>query len=347
MKITYLFRARTSNFHSIEQAFSAIFPAIDRSFERELIRLPEPGAGPGAVRRNLRFLRKQQLKGASAGKAKKTTSRKTVCHITGHVNYVALATGRQSVLTVHDIRSALVGPLPVRLIRLIFWFWIPCWIVRRISVISEFTKGELKRLVPFAARKAMVIPNPVLPLFKAHPLPAGKPVQRVLVVGTKANKNLERIVPALEGLGLELCIIGKLADAHIRALEAAKINYSNKHTLPNEELLQCYRDADLLCFPSLYEGFGMPIIEAQAVGRPVLSSDRGAMKEVARDSACLVDPESTASIREGIRRIMEDADYRAQLVAKGFENIKRFGAEKIGEAYIGLYREVLGAGGEK
>ena len=85
----------------------------------------------------------------------------------------------------------------------------------------------------------------------------------------------------------------------------------------------------------------MPIIEAQATGRPVLTSNLGAMKEVAGDAACLVDPFDTDAIRAGLERIMADDSYRAQLIAAGFENVKRFTQERIAAQYAELYHDMI------
>jgi glycosyltransferase involved in cell wall biosynthesis len=94
-------------------------------------------------------------------------------------------------------------------------------------------------------------------------------------------------------------------------------------------------------FASTYEGFGMPIVEANATGRPVVTSNIGPMPEVAGSAACLVDPFDCSSIREGIVRVIGDADYRSHLVAGGFENVKRFQADVIAAQYAAVYREVF------
>ena len=81
------------------------------------------------------------------------------------------------------------------------------------------------------------------------------------------------------------------------------VNYTN---LSQEAIIQQYIDCDMLSFVSTYEGFGMPIIEAQAIGRPVITSNIGAMKEVALDTACLVDPYDVESIKNGIQKLIRE-----------------------------------------
>ena len=95
---------------------------------------------------------------------------------------------------------------------------------------------------------------------------------------------------------------------------------------------------DLLVFVSTYEGFGLPILEAQATGRPVITSNVLSMPEVAGDSACLVDPFDVSSIRKGILKVINDPAYREKLIKRGFENVKRFQPDKIAEQYADIYR---------
>lgn len=342
--IHFIFRKQDAGFHSIETVFGIIVPLIGAHYNIRQDELKHGGGGPADLHRNLRSFKK-----GMPGTPEDGASR-TLFHITGHVNYMAIKTGRTTVLTIHDIRSALKGNIFARLIKLLLWFWIPALVVRRITVISSFSLGELRKLVPFVVRKAVVIPNPVHPGFVFDPagrmdIPNGElfyPPSNILLMGTKPNKNLERMVEALKELPVKLTIVGQLSAAQLTLLNKTRLVVENHVDITHDRLVQCYRDADMLCFASLYEGFGMPIIEAQATGRPVVTSGRGAMKEVAGEGALLVDPEDVASIREGVVKIMEDAGYRKQLVERGLENVKRFRAEAVAEKYMEVYKEVIG-----
>ncbi len=326
--VHYLFRKNDSRFHSIESVFEIIIPEVGQHFKTLQQELVNGKATPPGVRENLRQLGIQ--------------SPQTLYHITGHVNYMALRTGRRTVLTIHDIRSAFTGTHFSRFAKLIFWFWIPALIVKRITVISEFSRKELRKLVPFTARKTVVIHNPVHPDFTCEAKERIGAIARVLLMGTKPNKNLERTLDALTGLPVKLTIVGELSLAQQSLLKETGLEYDHLLDIPHEQLVKCYRETDILCFASLYEGFGMPIIEAQATGRPVITSNLGAMKEVAGAGACLVDPDDVVSIRNGIVKVMQDSGYREQIVAQGLENVKRFSAGAIAEKYMEVYREMMG-----
>ena len=108
--------------------------------------------------------------------------------------------------------------------------------------------------------------------------------------------------------------------------------------LPNEDLPLLYASAKILLYPSLYEGFGLPILEAQACGCPVITSNVSSMPEVAGEGAILVNPNSTEDIIRGIREIGE---IRDKLIEKGFENVKKFSWEKVAKETAEVYGRLV------
>ena len=161
-----------------------------------------------------------------------------------------------------------------------------------------------------------------------------------LQVGTKQNKNLARLIPALAEIPCRLQIIGNLSDGIKKQLTEFKINYDNWTNLPLAEVVKKYEECDLLAFCSTYEGFGMPIVEANAVGRAVVTSNCASMPEVAGDAACLVNPHSITSIRNGIRQVINDTEYRNRIITQGISNAKRFDPGIIAKQYLSLYEEI-------
>ncbi len=323
--IQFIFRKKLPQFNSIEGLFEALIPVLQHKIKISRFELPYSGAGIRDVWLNL---------------VASVWSKKTRVHITGHVNYVALVTGSNTILTIHDIGSALRGSVLKQWLIKLLWFWLPILRVRAITVISEFSKNELIDLAPFAAPKIKVIHNAVNPSFQYLPKEFDHKNPQILLIGTKANKNLERTLAALEGLKCNLKIIGPLTEKQIQLLAKTKLPYTQQEYLSFEEVLEAYATCDLLCFASLYEGFGMPIIEAQAVGRPVLTSHRGSMVEVAGLGACFVDPEDPLSIRQGVEKIIYDPVFRTHLIQQGLENVKKFSVENIAAQYLELYQDL-------
>ena len=132
---------------------------------------------------------------------------------------------------------------------------------------------------------------------------------------------------------------------HWKAGRAANsIEYSSVADISGAEIVREYERSDMLAFVSTYEGFGLPILEANAVGRPVITGNILSMPEVSGKAACLVDPYRIEDIRAGILRVIDDDAYREQLIAYGRENVKRFSARTIAKQYALLYEELYLAG---
>ena len=149
------------------------------------------------------------------------------------------------------------------------------------------------------------------------------------MIGTSPNKNIERQIIALQGLKCHLTIIGKLTNEQIELLEENEITYSNKINLSDSEVYDEYYKADLVMFCSLFEGFGMPIVEANKAGTPVLCSDIPVMHEVGKEAAYFVNPFDISSIRQGVLDIMENYELRQDLIVRGIRNSERYEVEKI------------------
>ena len=262
-------------------------------------------------------------------------------HITGDVHFLTyLLQRRRTVLTILDCVTLhqLKGFKKV-LIRL-FWYVLPVRFSTVITVISTATKQELLTFINCNPDKIKVIYCPVSDCFLPDERPFNEVYPRILQIGVTNNKNIERVAEALAGIHCRWIIIGRLSAQQVAVIESYGLDYENHFNLCDESIHAQYKQSDMLVFASTYEGFGLPIIEANAVGRPVVTSTLFSMPEVAGEAACFVNPYDVVSIRAGILRIITQGDYRNRLVQTGFENIERFRPIVIAEQYAQLYRQL-------
>lgn len=262
-------------------------------------------------------------------------------HVLGDVHYLAwLLPKRRTILTVLDCVTLERMSGLRRWIFWFLWYWWPTRRSARITVISEFSKAALLRVVRYPVDCLHVIPPPLSPEFTPSPPNAVGSSTRLLQVGTVANKNVDRVIEAVAGLEAVLVVIGALATTQRDRLAALGIDYECHVDVPREELLRQYRLADVVLFASTYEGFGLPIIEAQAIGRPVVTGNNSAMPEAAGGAACLVDAFDVADIRRGIECVIGDRTYADDLVERGYANAARYAPARIARQYAELYREI-------
>jgi glycosyltransferase involved in cell wall biosynthesis len=267
-----------------------------------------------------------------------------VNHVTGDVHYITyLMNKRRTILTVHDCVAIDRSVGLKRFLLWLFWYWLPEKCAGTIVVISEATKRQFLSHVRCDPAKVVVLHNPVSHDFVLAPKAEFPERPTLLVVGTSEHKNIERMVEAARGLPVRWVVVGTLSRAQRHALEQSGAEYVNLMNLGQQQLVEQYIQSDIVMFASTYEGFGLPIVEAQAVGRPVLTSNVWSMPEVAGDGACIVDPFDVSSIRAGLRRIIEDRDYREWLVEAGFANVERFRVQNVASRYADLYRRVAQA----
>jgi glycosyltransferase involved in cell wall biosynthesis len=203
----------------------------------------------------------------------------------------------------------------------------------RVIAVSRFTGDELMDVLDVPERKIRVVPNGVGTTFRTEGERAAG--EYVLAVGTlEPRKNLERIIEATSRLGSELRIVGARGWGDVR-VDRPGVEWLGERS--DRELAELYRGASCLVYASLYEGFGIPILEAMACGTPVVTSRGGATEEVAGNAAVLVDPLDSASIAAGI---VEASSRRDELSAAGLAHARRFQWRKAASATADVYREV-------
>jgi len=137
-----------------------------------------------------------------------------------------------------------------------------------------------------------------------------------------------------------LRIIGAPSERQIKLLHKYQLDYSWIDKLAFKDVVKEYHEADCLVFISTYEGFGLPVIEAQAVGRVVLTSNISPLKEVAGPGACLVDPLDQSAVQKKIIRIIKDESFRQQLIEAGFKNVKKYTLTNIARQYHLLHTQI-------
>jgi glycosyltransferase involved in cell wall biosynthesis len=206
---------------------------------------------------------------------------------------------------------------------------------QRVIAVSQFTRRELVELLEVPEDKIRVVPNAVGDDFtREGPAEAG---DYVLAVGTlEPRKNLGRLVEAVGRTDRELRVVGA------RGWGGVEVRGNGVRWLgevDDAELARLYRGAACLAYPSLYEGFGIPILEAMACGAPVVTTRGTAMEEVADGAAILVDALDPAEIAAGIERAATERDA---LIVRGLERARAFRWDAVAAATVEVYREAAG-----
>jgi glycosyltransferase involved in cell wall biosynthesis len=205
----------------------------------------------------------------------------------------------------------------------------------RVIAVSEFTRRELVELLAVPDENIRVVPNAVGSDFT----PEGEAASGdyVLAVGTlEPRKNLGRLVEAVRRTQRELRVVGARGWGDVK-VEGNGVRWLGE--VSDAELARLYRGASCVAYPSLYEGFGIPVLEAMACGVPVVTTRGTAMEEVADGAAVLVDSRDAEEIAAGIERAGLERDV---LVARGLERARAFRWDAVADATVRVYREAAG-----
>ena len=266
-----------------------------------------------------------------------------ISHITGDFNYAAYFMPKSStVLTIHDLYRLYTQNSSSLKAFIFKWCWLQIPVLRStvVTAVSQTTKNEILKYIQCPPEKIRVIYNCISAGFTPVPKKFNKQKPVLLQVGTRPNKNMARLVKAIAGINCRLEIIGEPSAEIITLLENHNIDYNWKSNLSGKQVIQKYIECDIVALVSTFEGFGLPIVEANAVERVVVTSCISAMPEIAGTAACLVDPYDIESICHGIMRVIQDDGYRENLIAEGRINKERFEAQKIAGEYYALYQEL-------
>jgi glycosyltransferase involved in cell wall biosynthesis len=235
----------------------------------------------------------------------------------------------------------------------------------RVIAVSESTRRDLEARLGVRPGRIRVVPNGVAshfaPARDAAALTAGLArlglaAPYLLFVGNPMpHKNVGRLLDAFAGLPAS---VGPLVLAGVRPAVRGRLERAVESRglggrvvllapLPAAAMPLVYQGATLLAMPSLWEGFGLPAVEAMACGTPVVAADRGALGEVVGDAGVLVDPTNVDALREALYNLAVHAPLRAALRAAGLARVRAFSWRHAAEATIGVYREALAGAAEE
>lgn len=218
----------------------------------------------------------------------------------------------------------------------------------KILTVSEFSKSEISRFIDVEESKIHLTHLGVTLNLEANPVQVNQNSKPYFlhVGGTRSNKNIERIINSFLSSGclekMNLYFVGQ--NSHLNQSEKELKDLEKKGVyfvgyVSEKELISYYKGAVGLIYPSLYEGFGLPILEAMALGVPVITSNRASMPEVAGEAALYVNPEEVSSIRKAMEKLMGDVDLRESLKMKGIQQSQKFDWKTTAQKTILAYEE--------
>ena len=325
MKVHFFDRKRNNSSISIEKLFAVIKVNIAKKIEIRSFSNPFFLTLIGIIKAMFFFRNNQS----------------DINHITGDIHWAAFfLKKRKTILTIHDIvgMESLSGIK--RIIYFLIWFYVPAKRVKYIVAISEKTKLDLIKILPWAKNKIIVIPN----CYTMEPdFSEIEPISKIpifLIVGTRSNKNIENIISALQNIKCTLYVVGEMSQNYINKVNFNNINLINVIEISDQKLIELYKIADILLFVSTFEGFGLPIIEAQSQDCIVVTSNLEPMLEVAGEGAIFVNPFEIGSITTGIVQILNDFELQQILIQKARKNIERFNPKEVAKDYIKVYEQL-------
>lgn len=332
MKYLYIFK---------NQAYG---PSLHRSFEPMMAELrkqghevtelfvPYGGTNPVNLIKNIRYVYKNRIKDG-------------INHVTGDVHYVILGLlGVPSVLTIHDDYALRMKKtnFVVTFIKWLLWFFLPIKFADKVVCTTPQVKRNIDSIVKRCDME-QCLHQDFSGDFIFTPKVFNKECPRIFLMGVEPNKNLPNSLKALSGLKCDIHILKQMFDWQIELANSLGLKYKNLWDLSNEEVIKEYQEADIVLFPSSFEGLGAPILEAQLTGRVVITTNREPMSWVAGEGGAILinNPDNYEEIRSAIEIAIGNDELRDRIIKKGRENIKRFSLSNIMKEYMCYYEQAL------
>lgn len=335
MNITYFFRNYNPKGPSIENSFAPFISNISKQHHVEVYYVPYAGSNPINILKNIWFIHKNSCKDG-------------INHVTGDIHYGILGLlGRVSVLTIHDdaaIRAAHRG-IYDKIYKWLFWIFLPILLSDDVWCISPSTLNDIKRY--YNSKKLHVVTHHSFsPSFHYVKHVFNDACPRILHIGTTERKNLEATLMALKGICCKLVVLKEMTPKQHKLANELHIDYENFYGIPENDVVKLYESSDIVVLPSSFEGFGMPIVEAQIVGIPVVTTNMEPMNWVAGDGAVLLEnPNNIEEYKKVIRHLIEDGALRDRIIEKGRTNSLRFSIERATQQCCTTYEKILNGKG--
>ena len=320
MKIYFILRKRSIGQNSIEEIWNNLLENYPNEIEVVKIHLPFNGGNPFTILGNLLF----------------TSLIPGRIHVTGDVNYLGLLFFKKLIITIHDINVLKLATNKLKYFYLyLLWYKLPLMLASGVTYISNHTKKECDKI--YKRRKhSAIIYNPVNTRIRRSPN-EGTTSRRILQIGTKAHKNIETVIEAANLANLEVDLVGRVSYTERNRFQRNGYRVTYHSELDFEEVLALYESCALVAFISSMEGFGMPILEAQSVGRLVIISDIEVLKEVAGKGAVILEDLNAVKLSELFVKCLSGVSEYQRIVSDGFENVRRFDIGKISDKYVQFY----------
>lgn len=271
----------------------------------------------------------------------------------GNIAPIFVPRSKKLVVTIHDVAFLTYAQTFSKFFRIYYKILIPIIIKRadKIITVSNYSKKEIEKFYPYSKGKIEVVFLGLSDEFTM--LENIKKKNQILYVGSmNKRKNFEGVLKAFELLNqkdYKLIMVGNFSENFalnenskeviLRAKENPNIEF--KSNISNQELIQIYNESKLFVFPSFYEGFGFPILEAMVCGTPVICSDISSLPEVGGNAVIYCDAHDVNNIKENIKQVLEDKNLQNHMILQGLARAKKFSWEKATEKHMKIFKKVL------